>query len=435
MFMLVVYNLLMKSVMYLRVRFAVRAFVATLFAVIIGVVGSLDFADATMRSPIPAPTTAGTTTADPNACPPPLDKKPRVRSKQHATPTVKQWNTIFSQPTVTRTWLGGDVNLSISADGDIWWLYGDTLMRSGSEHELLTSTALYVARGTHTPRNVSYRDENGVDTPTLLPSTLTEKYWPSSVIPHPTERNRYLLAASRINTYGVGMWDFQLVGSTVFDISLTPGDNPTITRHGAYRTPQPTPHTAPIQWGSAMVAEGNSIYLYGTQEVLGSVGKDVYLARAPIPTIRDTTTWTFLSADPHTTPNVNNAKPIIDASNGLPHTFSVIPHPEQDGFLMVAKENEGIGDHVVAAAGLSPAGPWDTFTPIINTPPRGNIWSYMAIAHPDLPTRAPGRNKKALLITVSENIVGENSWQTLTQNPDLYRPRFFKVAYRNLPRN
>lgn len=343
--------------------------------------------------------------------------------------TADEWTAAFSRRTVGGNWAGGDVNVSVtSRSGDVWWFYGDSFTENKrgwfKDH---TSTALVFPRGQNTALQPRYLGLDRKTTPTLLPSSRDEKYWPSAAVTDPSRTNHHILSASHISIHGPGMWDFAMTGSTLFGLSLRTKGRPVVRVTSQVATPQPSGGNA-IQWGSAMVISDDSLYLYGSREVAGALGKDIYLAAAPLKEYHNTDLWLFLQPDGSMSTNVDTAVPVFTADQGLPHTFSVTPHPEAPGLLLVAKRDEGAGQHVVAAASPTPYGPWGSATPILDAAPRNGIVQYMAIAHPHVPLGDGG-----LLVTTSQNVVSSDALERLSLNPTLYRPQFYRVPYSNLP--
>lgn len=340
------------------------------------------------------------------------------------------WNSTFDKRTLGKKWAGGDVNVSLTTPtGDVWWFYGDsfTELRPGWL-EWYESTALVFPRNSSKAKSPVYKNSRGKTNRTLLPANSDLKHWPSAAVVDPTKKNRYILSASDIALVGAGMWGFQMVGSTLYDITLTGGKKPSVKVNAAVKTPQPSSEGA-IQWGSAMAVSGKTLYIYGSREVEGSFGKDIYLAKVSAKNYLNPKAWRFYTADGTVSTNVDNAAPLMPASLGMPHTFSVTPNPNGGGWLLVAKQNEGIGQYVVASAAKKPYGPWSEPTPLFDAAPNGDIWQYMAIAHPNVPLADGG-----LLVTTSQNVIADDALSQLYRDPTLYRPKFYSVPVTSLPK-
>lgn len=340
---------------------------------------------------------------------------------------AERWNQAFSAPALAGGWTGGDIGASFTdARGGTWLLYGDTSLRTPTgATRWAPSSALRFPAGTLKAQRVTYRDSAGRPLDTPLPGGTEGKYWPSSVAADPRTPNRFIVSASHVTITGQDMWGFAVDGAGLFDVTVDPAQA-TLTVHDHVTTPQ-AGRGKTIQWGSALASATSTLYIFGSREVPGSLGKDIYLAVAPIATWQNTATWRYATTM-GTSKRLRDARPVIGAEAGLPHTFSVLAHPAGHGWLLIAKQHEGLGEHVVAAAAARPRGPWTTPTPLFDAAPEGDIWQYAALAHPGIAV-APGR----LLVSTSRNVIAADAASRIAREPRLYRPTFTNVPVASLP--
>ena len=341
--------------------------------------------------------------------------------------SAQQLNNTFQQDTLAGQWAGGDAAITIPGPShNTWWLFGDTITETHPDYFQWTPSSALLINNSD-PGNTQPVTHFDGDTPipSLLPSTGGTKFWPSSTAPHPRHSGRHIVSGSTVSTFGPGQWDFSITGSSLFDIEFSETPTPTTRIREAVPTPQAST-SQPIHWGSALVLDDTTLYIFGSQEG-EDFGKKIHLARVPHNKWTEIDDWQFFNGSTFT-PDPENSTPILPASAGMPHTFSVIPHPTSNGWLMVAKQYEVIGDDVVALASHQLTGSWGKPVELFKAAPRGDLLRYFAVAHPKISCRG------TLLVGVSQNLYGPGSARALYDDPTSYRPFFHVVPLRLLPK-
>ena len=318
----------------------------------------------------------------------------------------------------TDAWSGGDQSPSVALpDGRILWLYADTVQGAerpdgsrGAGSRFVRNSAILQTRGCFTPINGPGRGD-------LIPKAPNgDHYWPASATVHGRRLLVYADRARAINP--ADPFGFSFIGTEVAEFAL-PGPASTRLR---FRGMLPTPssgrgHEA-VQWGRSVIQDGARTYLYGTQNVVGQLGKPVYVARAPTETLTTPSTWTYWTGAGWS-PAEWDVRPMIQTlPRGWSYQFSV--HRIGGRYVALTKVNEYFAETVSALTARSPEGPWveqEVFrAPSDGTP--GEL-RYSATAHPEV-RLASGR----LLVAVCRNNL---DLRRVWADADLYKPDFFEV--------
>jgi hypothetical protein len=125
----------------------------------------------------------------------------------------------------------------------------------------------------------------------------------------------------------------------------------------------PRGRRTPVLWGAALLQEGNTVYVYGTQSPNISVpGSRLYLARVPVSQLTDFAAWQFYQAPGHWSADQHNARPVQPRDEngetlGVSSGFSVIRAGGRY-WLIQASPLAGTAD-IDAYPAAAPWGPFD----------------------------------------------------------------------------
>jgi len=289
-------------------------------------------------------------------------------------------------------WNGGDGALSTALpDGRVAWVFGDTLLGGGR----FVRNSLVVQDGACL--TTRYGGNDVWPRSFVEPADPAEWYWPSQPF---VEDGRLVLPLSRMRRTGSGDWDFAAVGTDLATFTL-PGLQLEQIR--------PVPGGARVLWGAAEVDDGTHSYVFGVQD--GGLVKDVHVARAPKGELAgapweywDGTGW---SGDPASS---------VSVLSGVSNQLSVLR--TDDGWALLSQRTF-FSPEVAAYRAPDLTGPYDGGTTIATFAVPAGALSYNAVAHPELGTDG------GLLVSTSLNALAGGD---LATQPDLYRPRFLRVA-------
>ncbi len=194
----------------------------------------------------------------------------------------------------------------------------------------------------------------------------------------------------------------------------------------------PTAGGTPIAWGSALLQDGSTVYIYGwaspdrTEAV-----KQLYLARAPLGQLTDPGAWRYLSAGGAWAAGVSNARPVPSsgADFSISTGFSVL---RLGGRYWLIQQDAATGSpDIVAFPAPAPWGPFDRSAAVAlyRSPDVGLDAAhdfrimYEARAEPALST------SQNLVISYNVNSVGVTTGcEPLSSFTDtIIRPRFISV--------
>ena len=174
-----------------------------------------------------------------------------------------------------------------------------------------------------------------------------------------------------------------------------------------------------VNWGSAAMASGDHLYVYGTALPSGTAfGRALTVGRTDLSDPTDTASWEFWDGS-RWQPDAGSAVPVIAASGGVSQTLSV---DEIDGsFVAVSKLDGDLGSTVATWTSRTPVGPW-TRSAALEAPflTGTDEFAYAPLAHPEI-SLADGR----LLVSISRNTT---DLVRLRQDPTVGRPRFAEIA-------
>lgn len=298
-------------------------------------------------------------------------------------------------------WTGGDGALSVALpDGREAWLFGDTFLgplagASRAPDAPLVSNTIVIQDNSCT---TTLHGGTPAAPAALVTPPEAGWFWPAAGA---VEGSRLSVLLTRFTRGGdtTAGWDFAYRDSWVATFSLPGLQRVALTR---------VPGSDAVQWGSALIANGGSTYVFGVEDH-GSL-KHAHVARAPAGGLAGP--WEYFTGDRWSSDPAASGR-VLD---GVSNLFSVVP--AAGGFALVTQEPD-FGLRLLAARSPSPAGPWSGLSAVgvVPDPGRGRI-AYNAVAHPEL------SGPDGLLLSISVNTL---SAADLYADPSAYRPRFLTL--------
>jgi hypothetical protein len=330
-----------------------------------------------------------------------------------------EWNAKFAGK---EGWVGGDEAYSVVLGGHkVLWLFGDTLLgtvRDGKRAgAVMVNNTVGIQAGQDADaaiRFVAGKGKDGKPAAVFLPADSKGWLWPQAVARAGDRLFVFLAQITRGDNRGV--LGFRHVGSWLAVIT-NPEDDPPSWRVKQTKVPFARFDEGGVQsWGSAMLADGEHLYIYGYHEQGKKIGsRKLLLARVPAGKLADFESWRFRTSDGWS----EKAEDAVPLAAGLATECSVTRMPDAKGCVLVYTEN-GLGDRIVGRFAKAPAGPWSAPVLLYRCPEMAadkGVFSYSAKAH-------PWAGKGELLISYCVN-----AWDfgRLFREEKVYRPRFVRV--------
>lgn len=320
-------------------------------------------------------------------------------------------------------WIGGDGVYSVELDRRrILWLFGDTLLGTvkdgGRRGAAMVNNTAAIQDGRDAKaalRFVSGPTREGKPAALFTPADGKGWFWPQAAF---RVRDRLFVFLSQIDKgKGKSVLAFKHVGQWLLAID-NPDDAPAKWRVKQHRLPFAVFEAGRVRsWGSAVVAEGGNLYVYGFAEKGKEIGgRKLTLAKVTEEKVTDFASWRFRTADGWSA-KAEDASPLAD---GLATEFSVSRGPGGRGFVAVYTEN-GLGDRIVARFAAAPAGPWSRPLLLFRCPEMTRdkgVFCYAAKAH------SWAAADEEMLVSYCVN-----TWEfaRLFREEKVYRPKFVRV--------
>lgn len=328
--------------------------------------------------------------------------------------TVKDINEFVVEARGTPGFVGGDVGASTKlSDGRNLWVFGDTL-RPPEEPgpTMVRNSMLLTGKGC---ASVYRPADNGAAIPDREDGV---GYWPTSVnaVPRGDGVDRIAVGLMRVRTTGSGMWDFEIVGSSVARFQVAPDSVPELVAVRDLDADDAS-LSEPL-WGAATAVDGDRVYIYGTASPGEPYvfGYSLQVARTTVEKYLDVSSWEYWDGstwgkDPA------KALSLVPADEGVSRVLSVF---EQNGsWYAVSKRLDFLGNDLVIWKAPAPEGPFTPSPPVAQIPTDDKFLQYMPLAHPELLPKDGS-------VVVSWSVNAMNP-ETLEDDPSLYRPRFRRV--------
>jgi len=321
-------------------------------------------------------------------------------------------------------WIGGDCVYSVALGPKrTLWLFGDTLMGTVKDGRrpgavMVNNTiAIQVGQGKDAAmRFLTGKARDDKPTAFFIPADGKGWFWVKAALQ--VGERLYIFLPQIEKTKDPGVFGFQQIAQWLAVVD-NPADEP--EKWHVKQLKLPFGEFGPDRersWGSAMLAEGDYLYVYGCDEERGKgIGKRrLTVARVPADKLDDPTAWRFRSATGWSE-KATDAMPLAD---GLATEFSVSRVPGQKGYVAVYTEN-GLGARIVGRFASAPEGPWSAPVLLYTCPEMAKdkgLFSYAAKAH-------------SWAATGDELVVSYcvNSWEfaRLFRDEEVYRPKFVRV--------
>ncbi|WP_194410851.1 DUF4185 domain-containing protein [Microbacterium cremeum] len=308
-------------------------------------------------------------------------------------------------------WTGGDSTYSLELeDGRQAWFFSDTFLGPVDDD---------LGRPLSTPflNNSIVVDDGAVlstvtggtpDAPESIVGPTPEGNWHWVGDPELTKHGDVQIPLLQFEKFGPGMWDWGWKSNRLATL-----DGSTL----ALKSITELPSSTGVNWGSWTLAEGNTTYIYGIDDIAGV--RSAFLARVAGGDLSKH--WMYWNGTDWS-PREADAVPV---ASYVANEFSVAPY--RDGYLMVTQDtSEVFSTRIVAQVSCSPMGPFEVAAELYRTPETGlwgsygnaNIFTYNAHEHPE------DRDGDSLLVTYNVNSFDSDE---LYDDVSIYRPRFIDV--------
>ncbi len=332
-----------------------------------------------------------------------------------------EWNAKFADK---EGWIGGDCVYSVEVGPKrVLWLFGDSILgtvkdgrRAGA---VMVNNTVGVQDGLGkdaTIRFVSGKTKEDKAAAVFIPTDGKGWFWVQAAVR--VGERLFVFLPQVEKTKEPGALGFKQIGQWLAVVE-NPDDAP-----DKWRVKQQKVSFADFDpkrersWGSAVLADGEYVYVYGFDEERGKgAGKRrLTIARVPAEKLDDFAAWRFRTADGWSDKPAD-AVPLAD---GLATEFSVSRVPGGKGYVAVYTEN-GLGARIVGRFADTPEGPWSAPVLLYQCPEMAKdkgVFSYAAKAHP----WAPADNELVISYCV-------NAWEfaRLFRDEEVYRPKFVRV--------
>ncbi|GAB3589113.1 hypothetical protein GCM10027446_00580 [Angustibacter peucedani] len=326
--------------------------------------------------------------------------------------TVDQLNEIVGALSLPH-WQAADIGASARLqDGRIVWVFGDTL-RSDRVTPRVVANSMLVTSGLCTAQVLPPGDG-----PVIPDREDGVVHWPMSVAVLEREGQELVVVTSaRIRRGPSGAFDFTYLGSSATTFVVPPGGVPQRISQLDITADNADPHQ--VNWGSAMVVDGDWLYVYGTRLPSGDAafGRSLAVARAPVGDPRDRSRWRFWDGARWTS-DLQAVQPVLAAQGGVSQTLSV--NVLDGSYVVVSKRDGDLGHTVYSWTAPSAVGPWTARRGVTaRFQDSAGRLQYAPLAHPDIHL-ASGK----LLVSISRNTT---DFARLVRDPSLGRPVFAEI--------
>ena len=347
------------------------------------------------------------------AAPPPV---PTVLEAEPAS----EWNAKFAGK---KGWIGGDGAYTAVLKGQrVLWLFGDTLLGTVRDGKRTGAAMVNNTVGVQTGQGKEdairfFAGKVKGDKPTAIfvPTDGKGWFWPQAAV---RVRDRLFVFLPQIDKgKEPGVFGFRQVGQWLAVID-NPDEEPLQWRMKLHQ--EPFARFGPTRvrsWGSAVLADGDYLYVYGYQEQGKALDRrKLLVGRVLADKLADFAAWRF-----HTSEGWSEKPEDATAlAAGLATEFSVSRMPDGKGYVLVYTEN-GLGDRIVGRFAKTAAGPWSAPVLLYRCPEMAKdkgVFCYAAKAHPW------AAKDDELLISYCVN-----TWEfaRLFREEKLYRPQFVRV--------
>ncbi len=344
-------------------------------------------------------------------------------SKYSAKPLPKYDSLFDSQ----EKWSGADGSYSVQLSGaDTLWLYSDTWIESVAgkrrDNAAMINNSIAIQRG----KDISTASvkfywgpaKAGKPTAFIKPADGKGWFWVYDGIT--IENQVYVFLMQIVKTDASSVFGFELVGTWLAQVE-NPRDNPLKWRISQYKIPWGRfSKNSNLFFGSAIVRDGNFVYIYGSDEnwKLGESGRSMIVARVPFDKITDFKQWRFYGNGRW----LKDAAGVSGIFGGIATEYSVSWQPSIKKYVAVYTEN-GSSEKILMRLSPNPIGPWSVPYKVYECPEykwSKNYFCYAAKAHP-----AVSADNELIISYVANS----TDFGQMARDTRIYRPRFIKIDF------
>lgn len=324
-------------------------------------------------------------------------------------------------------WAGGDAALSVGlTDGRSMWLFGDSIV--GTTAGRTRTSAAMIRNQVVLSDNTLRAPWRPVGAEAFFPSSGTTWFWPTGALVTDRRPGEDVVHVALARTtrnggeeLGSSSMHFEQVGVDIAEVRVPHGGSPILSSIRPLLTFTDREEKGhDIAWGAAMTIQGDDVVVYGSRSsgVPLEFGKAVFVARTRVQQLADFPTWTFWDGQGWSTAS-DRAAPIIQPGrHGASTSFSAWYDASDKRWKLVYKRGEFAGDAIVESTAARPQGPFTTKVLTLLPPSSGTDLTYLAYAHPEIPT-ADG----STIVTFCRNTL---DFEKSLSDAWLYRPQFMQ---------
>jgi hypothetical protein len=354
----------------------------------------------------------------------------RVEPAGPDTPTVDkaeaapEWDAKFGG---TEGWIGGDCAYSVVLGPKrVLWLFGDSLLGTAKDGKragaVMVNNTVAVQAGHEKDaaiRFVAGRAKDDKPVAFFTPVDGKGWFWVQAAVR--VQDRLFVFLPQMEKTKDGSLFGFRQIGQWLAVVE-NPDDDPEKWRVKQLKLPfAEFGEDRQRSWGSAVLADGDCLYVYGYDEdrAKGVAKKKLTVARVPAGKLDDWSAWRFQTSDGWG----EKAADAAPQADGLASEFSVTPTPGGKGYVLVYTE-KGLGDRIVGRFAGAPEGPWSDAVLLYKCPEMAQdkgMFCYGAKVHPW------GAADHELLASYCVN-----TWEfaRLFRDDAVYRPKFVRVRLR-----
>jgi len=337
---------------------------------------------------------------------------------------VGQYDAVFERQD---GWTGGDAAYTVAiAQGVTLWLFGDSwigpVVQGRHKQATLVNNTVAIQQG-NAPSADRVRfywgkGDRGRPEAFIKPADGLGWFW---IFDGVMDGGRlYLFLMQMDKTGEKGIWGFKHVGTWLGEVEnpLSAPNQWRITQHkvpfGRYSK------RADMFFGSAVMADGDYIYIYGADEQPGKGfgGRSMIAARVRQGRIKDFDQWRFYDGGAW----VEDVAGAARLFAGMATEYSVSYQPRIKRYIAVYTEN-GLSAKILMRTAETPVGPWSRAETIYECPEAGwdkSYFCYAAKAHPEI------SGEDELLVTY---LCNSTDFAKMVNDTRIYRPRFLRIRF------
>ncbi len=336
---------------------------------------------------------------------------------------LPEYNALFYNE---KGWTGADASYSVAlADNVTLWLYGDTwigdIVNGKHKDATMVNNSIALQRGkepsTATVKFYWRRTEEGKPAAFIRPTDGVGWFWIFDGIV--ADGKLYLFLMQIIKSGEKGVFGFKHIGTWLGEVE-NPHNEPLEWRIRQYKIPYGRYSKNGLFFGSAVMRDGDFVYIYGGSEDWdkGMSGRGMIVARVPYNKMADFEQWRFFS-DGKWGADIAGISELFD---GTATEYSVCYQPALKKYVTIYTEC-GMSKNIMMRLAPTPVGPWSSACKIYECPEYNwhkTYFCYAAKGHPEISAG------DELIITYVCNSM--DFWQ-MVKDARIYWPRFLRIKF------